>query len=59
VIPLENAVFALPGTINLAVHFSDPGVSDLNFTLQNDFTASPVLIVLQSDIDKNLPKTQP
>lgn len=56
VIPLENAVFALPGTVNLAVHFSDPGVSDLNFTLQNDFTASPVLIVLQSDIDKNLPK---
>ena len=58
-IPLENAVFALPGTINLAVHFSDPGVSDLNFTLQNDFTASPVLIVLQSDIDKNIPQTQP
>jgi hypothetical protein len=59
VIPLENAVFALPGTVNLAVHFSDPGVSDLNFTLQNDFTASPVLIVLQTDIDKNLPKPQP
>jgi len=59
VIPLENAVFALPGTVNLAVHFSDPGGNDLNFTLQNDFTASPVLIVLQSDIDKNLPKTQP
>src|SRR5436190_8940497 len=58
-IPLENAVFALPGTINLAVHFSDHGVSDLNFTLQNDFTASPVLIVLQSDIDKNIPQTQP
>ena len=59
VIPLENAVFALPGTVNLAVHFSDPGVSDLNFTLQNDFTDSPVLIVLQSDIDKNIPTTQP
>ena len=59
VIPLENAVFALPGTVNLAVHFSDPGVSDLNFTLQNDFTDSPVLIVLQSDIDKNVPTTQP
>ena len=58
VIPLENAVFALPGTVNLAVHFSDPEISDLNFTLQNDFTASPVLIVLQSDIDKNLPKPQ-
>ena len=57
VIPLENAVFALPGTVNLAVHFTDAGVGDLNFTLQNDFTASPVLIVLQSDIDNNLPKT--
>ncbi|HEY4257940.1 MAG TPA: hypothetical protein VGM66_12060 [Candidatus Udaeobacter sp.] len=58
-IPLENAVFTLPGTVSLAVHFSGPGVSDLNFTLQNDFTASPVLIVLQSDIDKNIPTTQP
>jgi hypothetical protein len=57
VIPLENAVFALPGTVNLAVHFTDAGPTDLNFTLQNDFTASPVLIVLQSDIDNNLPKT--
>jgi hypothetical protein len=56
-IPLENAVFALPGTVNLAVHFSDPGLSDLNFTLDNDFAAEPVLIVLQGDIDKALPNT--
>jgi hypothetical protein len=57
VIPLENAVFSLPGTVNLAVHFVDPGVRDLNFTMENDFTSAPVLIVLQSDIDKILPKT--
>jgi hypothetical protein len=56
-IPLENAVFSLPGTVNLAVHFSDPALSDLEFTLENDFAADPVLIILQSDIDKNLPKT--
>jgi hypothetical protein len=57
VIPLENAVFSLPGTVNLAVHFVDPGIGDLDFTLENDFAAEPVLIILQSDIDKNLPKT--
>src|SRR5207253_1884235 len=53
-IPLENAVFSLPGTVNLTVHFVDPGMSDLNFTLENDFTAEPVLILVQTDIDKNL-----
>ena len=57
VIPLENAVFSLPGTVNLAVHFVDSGISDLDFTLENDFAAEPVLVILQSDIDKNLPKT--
>jgi hypothetical protein len=57
VIPLASAVFSLPGTVNLAVHFGDPGLSDLEFTLENDFAAEPVLIILQGDIDKNLPKT--
>lgn len=57
VIPLENAVFSLPGTVNLLVHFVDTAVSDLAFTLENDFAAEPVLIVLQSDIDKTLSKT--
>jgi hypothetical protein len=56
VIPLENAVFTLPGTVNLTVHFVDQGISDLNFTVGNDFTSEPVLVLLQSDIDKNLPK---
>src|SRR6266568_1296917 len=56
VIPLENAVFSLPGTVNLTVHFMDTGMSDLNFTVDNDFTSEPVLIILQTDIDKNLPK---
>ena len=59
VIPLENAVFALPGTANVAVHFVDPTTSDLNFTLENDFATEPVLIILQSNIDNNVPKTQP
>jgi hypothetical protein len=57
VIPLENAVFSLPGTVNLAVHFVDPKLADLNFTMENDFTSEPVLILLQSNIDKNLPKS--
>lgn len=59
VIPLENAVFSLPGTVNVAVHFVDSATTDLDFTLENDFAAEPVLLILQSDIDKNLPKTQP
>ena len=56
-IPLENAVFALTGTVNVTVHFVDPGSSDLEFTLENDFTVTPTLVLVQSDIDKNLPKT--
>jgi hypothetical protein len=57
VIPLENAVFSLPGTANLTVHLVDPGMNDLNFTVENDFTSDPVLIFHQSDIDKRLPET--
>ena len=57
VIPLENAVFSLLGTVSLAVHFVVTGPSDLNFTLENDFTSDPVLIILQSAIDKNLSKS--
>lgn len=56
VIPLENAVFSLPGTVKLTVHFVDPSMSDLNFTVEHDFSSEPVLILLQSDIDQNLPK---
>jgi len=55
-IPLENAVFSLPGTVNVTVHFVDPGVSDLTYTVENDFTAEPVLVLLQPDIERNLPK---
>ena len=54
VIPLENAVFSLPGTVHLTVKFADATAPDLNFTVANDFTAVPVLVLLQSDIDKNL-----
>jgi hypothetical protein len=56
VIPLENAVFSLPGTVSLAVHFADPGTKDLVFTVENDFTGEPVLILLQSAIDQAMPK---
>ena len=53
-IPLENAVFSLPGSANLTVQFVDPTVNTLIFTIQNEFTSDPVLILLQSDIDKYL-----
>jgi hypothetical protein len=52
VIPLQNAVFSLPGTVKLTVHFVDRSMSDRTFTVDHDFTSEPVLIVLQSDIDK-------
>ncbi|PFH08504.1 hypothetical protein BCF11_0859 [Collimonas sp. PA-H2] len=54
VIPLENAVFSLPGEVDLTIKFSDGTTPDLKFTLQNDFTAQPVLVLLQSDIDQNM-----
>ena len=54
VIPLENAVFSLPGTVNVTVHFVDRSISDVTFTVDNDFTSEPVLILLQGDIDRNL-----
>ncbi len=55
-IPLENAVFSLPGTVSLTIHFADAGVKDLVFTVDNDFTSEPVLILLQSAIDQAMPK---
>jgi hypothetical protein len=54
VIPLENAVFSLPGEVDLTIKFSDGATADLKFTLQNDFTVQPVLVLLQSDIDNNM-----
>ncbi len=54
VIPLQNAVFALTGTVNVTVHFVDPSDA-LTFTVENDFTAEPVLVLLQSDIDGKRP----
>ena len=49
-IPIENAVFTLPGTINLTVHAVDPTAAPLTLTLQNDFTANPVMVLLQSQL---------
>jgi hypothetical protein len=51
IVPLENAVFSLPGEVSLTVKFTGGAPPDLQFTLQNDFTAQPVLVILQSDID--------
>jgi len=51
VIPLENAVFTLPGQVDLTVTYADRTTPDLHFTLQNDFAVQPVLVLLQSDID--------
>ena len=56
VVPLENAVFALPGTVQLTVHFVDPASGDLNFTIENDFIAAPVLFLAQGDIERNRPQ---
>jgi hypothetical protein len=57
VVPLENAMFSLPGSANMTVQFVDPSVSPVVFTIQNDFTLEPVLTLLQTDIDKHLPTT--
>jgi hypothetical protein len=59
VIPLENAAFSLPGEVNLTVKFANASAPDLQFTLQNDFTAQPVLVLLQSDIDSHTPAAAP
>ena len=56
VIPLENAVFTLPGTVQLTIAFVDASRAPLQFSVQHDFTEAPVLLLLQSDIDKNTPQ---
>jgi hypothetical protein len=53
VIPLENAVFCLPGQVSLTVKSADGTTPDQQFTVQNDFTAQPVLVLLQSDVEKH------
>jgi len=35
----------------------DPGVMDLEFTIDNDFTSDPVLVLLQSAIDRAAQKS--
>jgi hypothetical protein len=40
VIPLENAVFCLPGTVNRTVHFVDRSMGDLNFSGRKDLRPS-------------------
>ena len=54
VVPIENAVFALPGTVQLTIKYADSSRADAKAVLQHDFTDQPVLVLDQSDIDKNL-----
>ena len=54
VVPIENAVFALPGTVQLTIKYADSSRADAKAVLQHDFTDQPVLVLVQSDIDKNL-----
>jgi len=54
VVPIENAVFALPGTVQLTIKYADSSRVDAKAVLQHDFTDQPVLVLVQSDIDKNL-----
>lgn len=54
VVPIENAVFALPGTVQLAIKYADRSRADAKATLSHDFTDQPVLVLVQSDIDANL-----
>jgi hypothetical protein len=58
-IPIENAVFTLPGTINLTVNPVDSNASPFTLTLQNDFTGNPVMVLLQSQLASPPPNPQP
>ncbi len=49
-IPIENALFTLPGTVNLTVNPATPNATPFALTLQNDFTANPVMTLLQSEL---------
>ena len=53
-IPLENAVFSLPGTATVTVAFVDGTIKPVTYSIQNEFTASPVLLLMQTDIYQHL-----
>lgn len=56
-IPIENAVFSLPGSVDLFAQFVDSSLNPVEFTVENDFTKEPVLSILQSDIASRIPST--
>ncbi|MGB6518335.1 MAG: hypothetical protein WBE79_07525 [Candidatus Cybelea sp.] len=58
-IPIQNALFTLPGTINLTVKPADPNATPFSLTLQNDFTANPVMVLLQSQLVSTPPPQPP
>ncbi|HVR47273.1 MAG TPA: hypothetical protein VMT95_11660 [Candidatus Binatia bacterium] len=54
-IPIENALFTLPGTVNITVNPAAPNATPFTLTLQNDFTANPVMVLLQSQLVSSPP----
>ncbi len=58
-IPIQNALFTLPGTIDLTVKPADPNATPFSLTLQNDFTANPVMVLLQSQLLSTPPPQPP
>ncbi len=57
-IPIENAVFLLPGTVNLTVNGAG-GATPFALTMQNDFTANPLMVLLQSQLVSPPPPAPP
>lgn len=51
VVPIENAIFALPGTVQLTATYVDKTRAATMVTLQHDFTEQPVLVLDQSDLN--------
>ena len=50
-IPIANALFSFPGTVNVTATWLDSTKATVAFALQNDFASTPVLVLKQSEID--------
>jgi hypothetical protein len=50
VVPIENAMFTLPGTVQLTASYADKTRAATTVTLQHDFTEQPVLVLDPSDL---------
>lgn len=58
IVPLANAMFTLPATVNLNVGFVDSTVNPIEFSVENDFVTEPVLSLLKTQIADHMPVTQ-